>query len=235
MYSGKRILGLMGVKAESDGISCKSTRLYGGKPLMQHTIEDGLQSELIDCMAVSSSSEYLLKLVSDMNAVPIMRPQWMSYNGVNGVPYSQHALGLLPDFDILVTLCVSSPNRDIAELDEAIRWLVDKEAAAVYTVSKIDPKVSPYRAVTIRDDGTITPLIDWTDKEGQLIMDRQMYPDSYIWNGVALVSWVDDLMSKGRFMGGGNRVLAYVNKAPAINLKTEEDYQQLIHSYGVPI
>ena len=75
MINSKNILAFIGARGGSKGLKNKNIIDFGGKPLIQWTIEAAKDSQYIDRTIVSTDSEDITSVASQCGAdVPFLRP-----------------------------------------------------------------------------------------------------------------------------------------------------------------
>lgn len=121
----------------------KNTRLIGGKPMVQWTIEAALQSTSVDSVLVSSDDPEVLNVARAAGvSLVVKRPPALAAPGSSSADVVRHALtaaqaaGL--STDVICLLQPTSPARNSGHVDEAFDLKVSREAAAVVSVCELD-------------------------------------------------------------------------------------------------
>ena len=150
MFNGYKILALVPARGGSKGLSGKNLRILCGKPLICHSIETALKSNLIDRIIVSTDSWKIAEISKKAGAeVPFLRPAHLAEDLTPDFPVVQHCFDWCKDRDhyvpeFIVFLRPTGPLRTVEETEEAIRMLgADFEADSIRSV--IEPSGSPYK------------------------------------------------------------------------------------------
>jgi N-acylneuraminate cytidylyltransferase/CMP-N,N'-diacetyllegionaminic acid synthase len=124
----------------SKGVTNKNIRLLRGRPLIQHTILQAIQSDLFDDIAVSSDSEEILEAARAAGATHlIVRPAELASDASDKSPAIVHCgreverlTGKV--FETFVDLDASAPLRTIRHIKEAVALLESGDVSNVFTV-----------------------------------------------------------------------------------------------------
>lgn len=168
----------------SKGVTNKNIKLLLGKPLIAHTIMQAKKSGLFNYVAVSSDSEEILSVAKVWGAdVLIKRPDELATDQAAKLPVIRHALKAVEQqtgqkFHIHVDLDVTSPLRNIADIEGAVNMLEsDKEIANVITGAPA--RRSPYfNLVELNAEG----YVELSKELSTSIVRRQDSPKCYDMN-----------------------------------------------------
>src|SRR3989338_3476377 len=150
MFNGCKILVLIPARGGSKGPLGKNLRILCGRPLICHSIETALKSDLIDRVIVSTDSREIAEISKEAGAeVPFLRPAHLAEDLTTDLPVVQHCLDwckyedrYVPEF--IVFLRPTGPLRTVEETEKAINILgADFEADSIRSV--IEPQGSPYK------------------------------------------------------------------------------------------
>lgn len=142
----KFALGIITARGGSKGIKHKNIVSIGGKPLIVHTVDSALKSELDDVI-VSTDSKKIADVAKKAGAsVPFMRPKALSGDKTSSLPVLKHALKEYESIsgkkvDIVVLLQPTSPFRKAKHINDAIRLISSGKADSVFSVVPLE--VSP--------------------------------------------------------------------------------------------
>jgi len=135
------IAGIILARGGSKGIPGKNVLLIAGKPLIAWSIEQSLNSPLIDSTWVSSDSDKILEIAQSFGANPIKRPPEIAGDKssseeawLHAIDYihSTHNIGL----DAIVGLQPTSPIRESSDLTCAIETFKEKGYDSMFSISK---------------------------------------------------------------------------------------------------
>jgi CMP-N,N'-diacetyllegionaminic acid synthase len=117
----------------STGLKSKNTKILCGKPLIHYTIEQALESELFDKVAVSSDSDEILDISSLIEGVEIVkRPKELADNVISKLPGIKHAVQEIENqynclFDNVIDLDPTSPLREVEDIHNAFNQFIDND------------------------------------------------------------------------------------------------------------
>lgn len=139
----------------SKGVKGKNIRNIAGKPLIAHTVEQALESNLFEALAVSSDSDQILKAAENAGAhILIKRPSNLASDQAAKVPAITHCMieaekQLNMECDVLVDLDATSPLRTSADIVGAVSLLESQRVSNVITGTPAHR--SPYFNLVERD------------------------------------------------------------------------------------
>lgn len=226
--SATKNLGIAVIPARggSKGIHHKNVMPLNGKPLLVHSIEHALTSQLIGRVIVSTDSPMIRDVALGAGAeVPFLRPPELSGDLVLDLPVFEHALrflreteGVVPNW--VVHLRPTAPYRKPEWIDEAIRLLQSHpEADSVRSVS--EPEKHPYRMFTIDSDGYLDPIMKHQHPVPYLLR-RQDLPKVFFYNCVIDVTTPRTIFEKHSMTG--EKILPYImNPDDVIDIDTHRD------------
>jgi len=140
----KSILAIIPARAGSKGLPGKNIRPMCGKPLIGWSILQGLESQYIDEVLVTTDSQEILDIANQFGAnTPFIRPKSLASDDATSIDLILHAVDYLTKagriYDYLVLLEPTSPLRDISDIDGAIELLINNELAeSVVSVTKAE-------------------------------------------------------------------------------------------------
>ena len=169
--------------------------MFCGKPLIAHTIEQAKQSKYIDRVIVSTEATEIVRISLEYCAeVPFLRPMELAGDSSSTVAVLLHAINWLEcteqyAFDILVLLHVTTPLRNVEDIDNSIALLVEENADNVFSVA--DAHRNPYFNMVEEDKDGFIKLV----KEGNYLT-RQAAPKVYDMNASIYVWWKEIFKKK---------------------------------------
>lgn len=136
-----RILCVVPARSGSKRVIGKNSRLLGGKPLIDWTLDSASSSELIGRVVVSSDDPNLLENSARRGFHTIKRPAHLANDVASSVDVALHALEFEQsqgrDWDIFCLLQPTSPFRAPGRIDEGLSRLVtNKKIPAVVGIAK---------------------------------------------------------------------------------------------------
>ena len=175
------ILAIIPARGGSKGIVRKNIRVFGGKPLLAHTIDAAGKSKYISRIVVSTDSKEIALVAKKYGAeVPFLRPTELSGDRANVADAVHHLLVTMEKesgyrSDYVVLLQPTSPLRTGADIDGALNLLFARKAAAVVSVCRTE------QLLFIKDKKDVLKLM--SDKAFLQSGNRQELPPTYKLDG----------------------------------------------------
>lgn len=197
MYNGKKILAIIPARGGSKGVPRKNIKVLAGKPLIAWTIEEAQKSKFIDMCIVSTEDEEIKTVAEEWGGkVPFMRPSELAQDDTPGIEPVLHAIKMLPGYDFVVLLQVTSPLRTIEDIDGAIKYCMKNEYESCVSVTEAEN--SPYWMYYINEKERLQPILQIEDENSY---QRQKLPKVYQLNGAIYMASVNFLQRQGEFIG----------------------------------
>ena len=200
MIDGKSILAIIPARAGSKGLPGKNIRPMCGKPLIGWSILQGLESQYIDEVLVTTDSQEIVDIANQFGAnAPFIRPKSLASDDATSIDLLLHAVDYLTKvgrvYDYLVLLEPTSPLRDISDIDGAIKLLINNELAeSVVGVTKAE-EAHPSFLFTIQNE-LLKPML-LTQPNG--LRRQDLKDDYYYLEGSIYVSSVKALIERRGF------------------------------------
>ena len=159
----KKILAIIPARAGSKGIKNKNIKLLNQKPLIDYTIDFAKKSKYINKLVISTNDKFIINnYANDKIIETIIRPDHLCKDNSLVIDAVRHALAYLKSHDnyipeVIVVLEVTSPVRSHADLNKAIKKIIDETADSSTVFKKSN--ISPNRMWKITDEN-IKPFID---------------------------------------------------------------------------
>ena len=195
------VLALIPARGGSKGLPGKNIRPLLGKPLISWTIEQAKKSIYIERTVVSTDSKEIASVSRQYGAeVPFLRPVSLASDNTKSIDVIYHAIDFFEksgdSFDIIVLLEPTSPLREVFDIDNAIKTLIDhKTAQSIVGVAKCET-FHPYFIVKVNPDGFLRKIDGSYDYN---VVPRQELSDFFYFEGSLYVSYVKELKKKGTF------------------------------------
>ena len=181
----------------SKRIMRKNLRLIGGKPLLAHSIEAALASQVFDTVYVCTESEEIADAATEHGAkaslvaaelctdlIPSWKPCVEVVKKLNGEG---------ANFSDLLCLQPTSPLRSPADIFGGVRAFYEKGCDFILSVTEIDPHY--FHWALQRGEG-------WKMVFGEdYMIERPLLPKRYRPNGSIKVAKIDALVRTGHFFG----------------------------------
>lgn len=196
MYKGKTFLGIIPARGGSKGVPRKNIRPLAGKPLIAWTIAQAQASRYLDRTIVSTEDEEIAAVARRHGGdVPFLRPVELARDDTPSIAPVLHAIGILRSYDFIVLLQDTSPFRTAEDIDGAIAHGIDHGADSCVSVT--EAAASPYWMYRLRDDGTMTPILE---RPREKAYQRQKLPKIYQLNGAVYVASREFLLREKAFV-----------------------------------
>jgi len=188
MYKDHIVVCVIPARGGSKGLPGKNIKMFCGKPLIAHTIEQARQSKYIDRIIVSTEDEKIAQISLEYGAeVPFMRPMELAGDSSSTVDVLLHAINWLERveqyaFDILLLLHTTTPLRSVEDINKTISLMVEENADNVFSV--VEAHRNPYFNMVEEGSDGFVRLV----KEG-CFSTRQAAPKVYDINASIYVWW----------------------------------------------
>jgi len=218
----EKILAFIPARAGSKGIKNKNIRELAGKPLIAHTINEAIKSNLFNDIIVSTDSEEIADIARGYGAsVPFLRPRELALDDSPTIDAIFHCLDYMQSkgkkYDVIMLLQPTSPLRKFYHIKDAYKLFNEKQAD--FTVSVCECEHSPLWTSTIDKDLRIDNFM----REEFKNVRRQDLPKHYRLNGAIYIAKVDRMIEERSFLGKNN--YAYImNKLSSVDIDTKEDF-----------
>ena len=217
----KRIIGIIPARGGSKGIPNKNITEICGKPLIVHTIEAALRSQLLDRVIVSTDCSNIAQVAHSAKCPVHIRPSHLAQDNTPTRPVlldvlrEAHYSGYQPD--AVMTLQPTSPLRNEIHIDEAISLFTScPEADSLVSCVELPHIFHPYSIMAKNEDGYLVPSGANTH-----IVRRQDKPTLYARNGAAIYITKSDKLPEYIF---GGRILPYhMSPLDSIDVDTPTD------------
>ncbi|MBT3465320.1 acylneuraminate cytidylyltransferase family protein [archaeon] len=136
-----KIISIIPARGGSKGIPGKNIKEFAGKPLIAHTIEQSLNSELINRTIVSTDSQAIKDVSLKFGAEVINRPNELAQDTTPTEPAIEHVISYLKEKenyvpDMIVLLQCTSPLRNKDDIDNQIKMMINKGSDSCLSVSE---------------------------------------------------------------------------------------------------
>lgn len=219
MYNSKKILAIIPARGGSKGVPRKNIRMLAGKPLIAWTIEEAQKSKLIDKCIVSTEDEEIKSVAEEWGGtVPFMRPAELAQDDTPGIEPVLHAIKMLPGYDFVVLLQVTSPLRRAEDIDGAIAYCLGNECESCVSVTEAEH--SPYWMYRMDEQRCLRPILKIAKEESY---QRQKLPKVYQLNGAIYVADIGYLKKQRGFIGA-NTIGYLMPREQSYDIDTMADF-----------
>lgn len=216
--------GFIFARGGSKGVRGKNFRNFCGKPLIAWAIEAGLNSNLLDCVVVSTDSPEIAEIANAYGArTPFMRPAELAQDNSPEWLAWRHAITFLKEngeeFDTFVSLPATSPLRTVEDIDICIKRYDQGDCDLLLTCQppNTHPMFNIYREA---GDGHVVLY----DRVSPPITRRQDAPKIFDGTGIAYISSPKFILAHNGIWEGK---VAYVEfpREKAVDIDDELDFK----------
>ncbi|HEY4475053.1 MAG TPA: acylneuraminate cytidylyltransferase family protein [Candidatus Paceibacterota bacterium] len=184
-----KILCFIGARGGSKGIPGKNIRLFNGKPLIAHTIEQALDlKDYIDKVIVSTDSFGIATIAKKYGAeVPFLRPKELAEDRSNigdAIVYTIRRLEKEEKYkpDYILLLQPTAPLREREDIIKCIKLIQNKKCDSVITVCPTN-----YLFFNLDSKNKLSVAND-PESKIRVKLNRQSVRPIYTYNGLAYIS-----------------------------------------------
>jgi len=216
----RSFLAIIPARGGSKRLPKKNILDLNGKPLIQYTIEAGLQSKYIDTLLVTTDDIEIKNVAKKMDVSIINRPDILASDTATSFDVVKHAIENIDrQYDFVVLLQPTSPLRNFSHIDESIELLIEKKADAIISVNKMEH--SPLWANTLPKDKSMKNFIR-KDLQNTRSQDIENY---YQLNGAIYICKTKRLLEEKTFLFGDNIFAYEMNRVSSIDIDDEIDFK----------
>lgn len=197
-----KILGVIPARGGSKGVPNKNMRPLNGQPLIVHTIQAAVASQVFDKLLVTTDSEEIRQIAITAGAeAPFLREASLATDTALAVPVIQDATKRATDlfgceFEAVCMLQPTTPLRSAEDCKNVSEILAaDKTLDSV--ISVVEVSQHPYKMIRKSRDGLMMPFLDWPVENPP----RQSLPKVFTYNGAFYLTRTGVLMEAGSFKG----------------------------------
>ena len=217
MYENKKIIAIIPARSGSKGLKDKNIKELNGKPLIAYTIDAAKESNVIDCVFVSTDSEKYAAIARKYGAeVPFLRSSENSGDKAGSWDVVKEVLSKLKQtYDIVILLQPTSPLRTSEDIKNALELFFDKNADTVCSVCETAHPMFWCNTLdkTLSMNGFIKKKYD---------VPRQQLPKSYTLNGAIYIIKSDKIDEVNFY---NDKSYAYImNKETSIDIDSDIDF-----------
>lgn len=217
-----KILAIIPARGGSKGIKNKNIRLFGGKPLLAHTIECAKKSKFVNRLIVSTDSAKIAQISKKYGAeVPFLRPAELAQDKskvVDAVVYLLNKLKKDEQYqpDYIVLLQSTSPLRTTADIDNALKLCFKRRADAVVSLCPTE------QLLFTKDKNDFLKIV--VDKRFLSSTNRQELPPTYKLDGSMIYAIKTGVFLAEKFFLTGKLVGYIIPRWRAVDLDEVQDF-----------
>lgn len=207
----------------SKGVKNKNIRLLNGVPLIAHSIQKALESQIFDTVAVSSDCDDILNISSKFGAHHVIkRPAELATDKAAKIPVIRHAVQTIENitnksYDVCVDLDATSPLRTAEDIKNAFIKFQDDHASILFSVCRAHR--SPYfNLVEESKDGKISL------SKKSIVTRRQDAPECYDMNA-SIYIWKRDIIENENSLFLDETSIYVMPTERSFDIDTELDFK----------
>ncbi len=222
------ILGIIPARGGSKGIPHKNIINVMGKPLINYTIEPGLEAKkagIIKELIVSTDDEKIAEISRKAGAeVPFIRPNYLSNDTARSVDVMIHAYEFYKNkgrhFDAMILLQPTTPLRNYSDIRDAVKLFTEEKQTSLISCYKEEYICD---LVSYHKEGKYAIALNKLHNGGGR---RQDSPDIYVRNGAIYITTTAQMMKNHRVFD--NVPIMYVMpKERSVNIDCIDDLEML--------
>lgn len=220
-----RILGLIPARGGSKGVPGKNTKLLGGLPLIQYTIQAALGASSLSRVTISTDDNEIADISREAGAdVPFLRPAALATDSSPTIDTVKHCLEYYlfkgERFDAVCLLQPTVPFRQTQDIEAALKEFSESGADSLISVKEIPAKFNPHWAFVKNEE---TGSFEIATGESQIIPRRQELPPAYYRDGSIYITRSEVILNSNSLYG--QKIIAYESTGTAdINIDSPEDW-----------
>jgi CMP-N,N'-diacetyllegionaminic acid synthase len=220
-----KILCTICARAGSKGVKNKNIRDLQGKPLVAHTLEQALQAEITDCIAVSSDSPKVLEIAQQYQIpYPIARPEELATDTADKLAAIRHAVEEVErlrgsPFDLILDLDPTSPLREVQDIKAALNLFLQSDAENLITAAPA--RHSPYFNMVENNEAGYAVL---SKPQATRVVRRQESPACYDMNA-SIYIWTRSCLFEKRRVFCERTVLYVMPEERSKDIDSELDFE----------
>lgn len=196
------MLTLICARGNSKGIKNKNIKLFNQKPLIFYSIQQALKSKYIKEVFVSTDSKKIAKISKNLGAkIKFIRSKKLSLDNTPEINVWKDAIKRLQkinkiNYSHLCVLPITSPLRNVNDIDKTVRIYRQKKVDGVLCVTKSSK--NPYFNMIKKNKKFIEPLL----KDNKKIFIRQKAPEIFDVTTVAYVYSTKFILEANHILNG---------------------------------
>jgi CMP-N-acetylneuraminic acid synthetase len=217
VIDGLTVFAVVPARSGSKGIPDKNMALLGGRSLIERAARVLSEIPWIDRRIISTdSSSYANEARTHGLDAPFLRPKELSHDKAGALETITHALTACEEmesrtYDLTIVAEPTSPLREAIDIERTVKTLLEASADAAFTVSPIDTKCHPDKALQIANG-----RVKFYSPVGKTITGRQQLEPLYARNGLCYCFRRETLLIKRSLLT--DNTVAVMTDRPVANV-----------------
>ena len=224
IHAHMSLLAVIPARGGSKGVPQKNITKLNGKPLITHTIDAAVESNICSDIIVSTEDAEIADIARDSGIeVPFLRPPELATDEAPTYPVVLHVLKTMESqfdktYDYVLLLQPTCPFRKSHHILAAAELMRRQPCDSVVSVVELQDK-HPFRMKRLIGNR----LINYIDQGFEDMRPRQSLPKVYVRNGAIYLTTVPSLINDASLVG--NNCLGMVmSEEESINIDTKLDF-----------
>lgn len=214
------MIAIIPARGGSKGLPGKNIRLLNGKPLIAHTIEAAISSNVFEQVIVNTDCSEIARIGEEYGAnIPFIRPSDLATDSSSSIDMIRHTITWFEDKQIIYNnialLQPTSPLRNALHIKKAFEIFHDTNVKSLISFVKEQHPI--YWNKRINNEGLVEDLFKDTKS-----MARQNYIDTYVPNG-AIYMFKSNIL-EGNTLYTDNTYGYIMDSQSSIDIDTQEDF-----------
>jgi CMP-N-acetylneuraminic acid synthetase len=224
MINGRSCLCIIPARGGSKRIPHKNIKSFYGKPLIQWTIEAGIESSCIDRLIVSTDDSEIAEISKTCGAeVPFIRPKFLAEDATSQYAVLEHACQFLSEqgdsYDYIIVLQPTSPLRTSKHIDEAAKLLLDKKADGIISVTEANHPTEWCNVLPLSKE--MKSFIDSFD----MTLQSQNFEKKFCLNGAIYITSTKRMQEEGSHIYGKSMYAYLMEGRDSIDIDELVDFE----------
>ncbi len=224
-----KILGLITARGGSKRVPRKNIKKFHGKPLLEWSVDAGVQSDVFDEFILSTDDKEIADVGKQSGIdVPFMRPDELAINTAGSYGVVRHAVEWMEKnkkfkADWIVLLEPTSPGRQPFHIQEVVGLAKKRVADSIVGISETPGHFNYLKQQNINKNGIITRVGD-SEILRNLIHRNQDIPVSYYINSAIYAFKYDNLFDGNNSLWGDSVYGYLMDSKYSFDIDTNEDW-----------
>ena len=224
MYKNKTFLAIIAARGGSKRLPKKNILNLAGKPLITWTVEASLKSQYVDEVMVTTDNREIYNIAQEYGAsVPFLRPNSLSTDIAARNEVIEHAVSfykkeLKQNYDYIVYLQPTSPLRTTDDIDNAIKYMFNKNADAIVSVCEVEHPIQ--WSGDLPKDKNMSSFLE----EVSIKLRSQDLVTNYRINGAIYICDTKKFLREGCMFLKENIYAYEMNQSNSVDIDTKQDF-----------
>lgn len=213
-----KICAIIPARKGSKGIPFKNKKLLGGIPLIVHTINAAINSEIFSEIIVTTDDNEIISISKGYGLKTVARGPELSTDVIGLEPVILDVLLKIPNFKYFCLLQPTSPLRNETHIKEAWSVLLNSNGDSLISVS--EDHSTPLKSMILNEDGFMEGI-----RNNQFpFVARHILPKCYKPNGAIYIQLIDNFLKSNCFLSS-RTIPFFMDAKVSIDIDTNDDFK----------